>query len=323
VIFVIGRWAVKLSMSMTCKPMLRARLDEMLIKFLTKLAYAALLAFMVVAGLDSLGVNTTAFAEVGDAVATQQPPPLKPELLLPGETFHVANHPAFVMLPEAANRKKPQPWIWYFITRPDFPDHHEKWMHEQFVTAGIAVAGVDVGESFGSPQGRKVFDAFYKEMTAKRGFARKPFIFARSRGGLQASGWAIENAEKVAGIGGFYPVFDLRSYPGLEKAAPVYGMTVKELEAALPKVNPVARLHVLARAKVPAFFIQGDLDEVVPLEKNTAAFVAAYEANGAKDKVGFIVAKGQGHNYWPGFFRCTELIDFAIIRAGEGAHGSK
>lgn len=91
-------------------------------------------------------MNTTSFAEVCDAVAAQQPPSLKPEFLLPAETFHVANHPAFVMLPEAAKRKKPQPWIWYFITRPDYPDHHKKWMHEHFVTAGITAT--DVGRIF-------------------------------------------------------------------------------------------------------------------------------------------------------------------------------
>ena len=46
---------------------------------------------------------------------------------------------------------------------------------------------------------------------------------------------------------------------------------------------------------------------------------AEYEAAGAKDAVSLIVAKGQGHNYWEGFFRCPELIEFAIARARSGA----
>jgi hypothetical protein len=294
-----------------------------LIRFFVKRSCLLCLALYVVGTVNGAEVNTTSLAVTGDAVATLPP---KENLLLPGETFHVANHAAFVMLPEGVKSSKPQPWIWYCITRftgPNYPDHHEKWMHEQFIAAGIAVAGVDVGESFGSPQGRKVFDAFYEEMTVNRGFASKPCMFGRSRGGLQASSWAIENAEKVAGIGGFYPVFDLRGYPGLQQAAPAYEMTVQELEAALPRLNPVARLHVLAKARVPAFFIHGDVDQVVTLEENTAAFIAAYEANGAKNIVGLIVAKGQGHNYWPGFFRCRELIDFVISRAGQGTTGSR
>jgi hypothetical protein len=31
------------------------------------------------------------------------------------------------------------------------------------------------------------------------------------------------------------------------------------------------------------------------------------------------VAKDQGHNFWEGFFRCQELVDFAIARARAGA----
>jgi hypothetical protein len=34
--------------------------------------------------------------------------------------------------------------------------------------------------------------------------------------------------------------------------------------------------------------------------------------------VKLIVAKGQGHNFWEGFFRCQELVDFAIARAKAG-----
>ena len=59
-------------------------------------------------------------------------------------------------------------------TLPDFPDLHEKWMHDQFIAAGVAVAGVDVGESYGSPRGRKIFDEFYEELTGKQGFAKAP-----------------------------------------------------------------------------------------------------------------------------------------------------
>ena len=36
-----------------------------------------------------------------------------------------------------------------------------------------------------------------------------------------------------------------------------------------------------------------------------------------------LVANGQGHNYWEGFFRCQDLINFAIAqaRAGDGLVG--
>jgi hypothetical protein len=29
------------------------------------------------------------------------------------------------------------------------------------------------------------------------------------------------------------------------------------------------------------------------------------------------IIKGQGHNMWPGWFQCQELVDFVIAHAGE------
>ena len=98
-------------------------------------------------------------------------------------------------------------------------------MHEQFLAAGVAVAGIDVGEAYGSPEGRRLFTEFYRELTEKRGFATRPCLLGRSRGGLWVTSWAVENPDKVAGIAGIYPVFDLRTYPGLDKARPAYGLT--------------------------------------------------------------------------------------------------
>jgi hypothetical protein len=45
-------------------------------------------------------------------------------------------------------------------------------MHERFLEAGVAVAGIDVGEAYGSPKLRGLFTALYKELTGWRGFAR-------------------------------------------------------------------------------------------------------------------------------------------------------
>ncbi len=129
----------------------------------------------------------------------------------------------------------------------------------------------------------------------------------------------IIDPEKVAGIAGIYPVFDLRTYPGLAKAAPAYGFKADELEAKLSENNPIERVGMLAKAGVPVFIIHGDDDKVVPLKENSAELVTRYEANGAKDAVTLVVAKGQGHNFWEGFFRCPELIEFAIARARSGA----
>jgi arylsulfatase A-like enzyme len=257
-------------------------------------------------------------ADLSPGQAAGSGKPVK-ELILPGESFVVAGRPAFILTPAGDTKRTPQPWIFYAPTLPGYPDAHEKWMHEQFVAAGVAVAGIDVGEGYGSPESNRLFSELYRELTEKRGFARRPCLLGRSRGGLWVSSWAIENPDKVAGIAGIYPVFDLTTYPGIDKAAPAYGLGAEQFKTRLAELNPIARVGVLAKRRVPAIFIHGDEDKVVPFKENSAAFVAKYKAAGAADAVTLIEAKGQGHNFWEGFFHCRELIKFAIDRARAGA----
>ena len=77
------------------------------------------------------------------------------ELPMPGEVLMVEGRPAFIILPEMENRKSPLPWVWYAPTLPGLPGAEEKWMFRQFLYAGIAVCGIDVGESYGNPEGRR------------------------------------------------------------------------------------------------------------------------------------------------------------------------
>jgi alpha-beta hydrolase superfamily lysophospholipase len=179
----------------------------------------------------------------------------------------------------------------------------------------VAVAGIDVGEAYGSPERRKGLTALYRELTGNRGFAARPVLLGRSRGGLWVTSWAAENPGRVAGIAGIYPVFDLRTYPGLGRAATAYGLSEAELSGKLDELNPINRVGVLARSKVPVFLIHGDEDKVVPLQENSAAVAERYRAAGEPDAVTLIVARGQGHNFWEGFFRCRPLVDFVIARA--------
>ena len=233
-------------------------------------------------------------------------------LPLPGEAFMVAGQPAFVILPEGKPTGRPTPWVWYAPTLPGLPGPEEHWMFERFTKAGIAIAGIDVGESYGSPDGRALFTALYTELTQKRGFAAKMVLLGRSRGGLMTLSWAAENPEKVAGFAGIYPVCDITSYPGVAKASGAYHLTETELAARLREHNPIDRLALLAKARVPLFAIQGDSDTVVPLEKNAGEVKRRYEALGGAMQL--IVPPGQGHNMWPGFFQCQELVNFVLAQ---------
>ena len=104
-----------------------------------------------------------------------QSAPSKPikQLILPGESFLVDQRPAFIMWPDESKRQTPQPWILYSPTLPRYPDQNEKWIHEQFLNAGVAIAGIDVGEAYGSPAGQKHFTSLFKELTENRGFAKR------------------------------------------------------------------------------------------------------------------------------------------------------
>jgi dipeptidyl aminopeptidase/acylaminoacyl peptidase len=241
--------------------------------------------------------------------------PASTQVLLNAETFTLEGRPAFIMLPkESAYPATPKPWILYAPALPRYPDQHESWMHQQFLDAGVAIAGIDVGEAYGSPDSQPFLDALYHAMI-KRGYANKPCLLGRSRGGLWVSSWALRHPDKVAGIAGIYPVFDLTTYPGLNRAAPAYGLSPEDLKASLKEHNPIEKIAVLAEARVPACFIHGNIDTVVPLKENSARFVEQYQAAGAANLVTLIIAQDQGHNFWPGFFHCKELIAFTIEKA--------
>ena len=246
-------------------------------------------------------------------------PKPKKALPLPGEVFTIDGHDAFVIPPARAKTDDKAaiktPWVWYAPTLPGLPSAAEKWMFDRFTAAGIAIAGIDVGESYGSPEGRALYSRLHRELTEKRGFSSKPVLLARSRGGLMLLNWATEpeNAGKVGGFAGIYPVCNLESYPGLKRAAPAYRLSEAELKAKLDEHNPVARLAPLAKAGVPFFSIHGDVDKVVPLEANSGAVDDRYRKLGGSMKL--TIPKDQGHNMWPGFFQCQELVDFVLAHA--------
>ena len=101
------------------------------------------------AALMLLGLFSVAF--LAPRLDAAEPGSIK-KLILPGEAFLVEGRPAFILLPPEGKRQKLQPWVFYAPTLAGYPDEHEKWMHEQFLAAGVAVAGIDVGEGYGSPK---------------------------------------------------------------------------------------------------------------------------------------------------------------------------
>ena len=222
-----------------------------------------------------------------------------------------------IIVPAGATPAGPRPWVWY---APNGLDPSHGWIVKHLLAAGVAVAVVNVGETQGNPEGRAVFTAFYERLRAAHGVAARAVLWPQSRGGLMLYNWAAEHPDRVAAIGGIYTVCDLRSYPGMEKAAAAYGMSVPELEAHLTEHNPVDRIASLAKTRVPILHIHGDRDNAVPVEKNAGELVRRYLALGGEAEL--VIIPGKTHEVVPEFFQNRKLVEFLISHARAAAKES-
>ena len=222
--------------------------------------------------------------------------------------IEIGKHKGFILQP--AKPAKERPWVWYAPTIGSYPNQSNEWVLRKLLDSGFFVCGINVGESYGSPAGRKVYSDFHQHLVREYKLEPKARLLAQSRGGLMLYNWAAENPNKVRCIVGIYPVCDLRSYPGLPKAASAYGMTPAELEKQLSQHNPIDRLESLAKAGVPILHIHGNADTVVPLEKNSQVMLDRYSALGGKMKL--IVIAGKGHAEIPEYFQEPRLVKFLM-----------
>lgn len=186
---------------------------------------------------------------------------------------------------------------------------------EQWRAAGIACAGVDIGESYGAPPGRLVYTALYNAMVSL-GYSTRPAMLARSRGGLMVLEWASDNPTKVSCIAGVYPASNLASYPGLDNGSlqTAWGMDEAALLAALDTINPIERLAPLVSAGIPVYMVHGDSDVVVPMDENSQIVKDRYDLMGGT--MTLEVIPGAGHSgFEQEFFFNQALADFVIANA--------
>ena len=225
--------------------------------------------------------------------------------------LEVMGRKGFFLKPARRPQLPGNPWVWYAPTlMGGYPGESNVWLITKLLDAGVAVCGMDIGESYGSPAGQKIFSEFHRRLVREHALQPQARLLPQSRGGLMLYSWAKENPEFVQCAAGIYPVCDLRSYPGLQEACGAYGMTEAELRTSLTKVNPIDGLEPLARRKIPILHIHGDQDQSVPLEANSGEFCRRYTALGGPMKV--IVIHGKGHEECPEFHQSQKLVDFLI-----------
>lgn len=231
--------------------------------------------------------------------------------------FKVAGHDAYLAMPVGVKSGEKTPWMWYCPSDFKLPGRLEQWMMKHLLDNGVAVAGINVKGDFGTPAGRKIFTAFHKELTENHGVTQKVCMLARSYGATQMYNWAVEHPESIACLAGIYPVCNLASYPWMKSAAGKYRMPLEEFTKVLKKHNPIDRLAPLTKAKVPIYHNTGDIDTLVPPKDNTFLLQSRYKKMGGPMTV--TIFKGQGHNYWTGFFEDKAMAAFIIKHAKKSA----
>ena len=246
-------------------------------------------------------LSSPAFAE--EAVATPS------ALTFQGETidqwrgykrhkFQVEGRNAWVVEPKTALPGKP--WAWYM----EFPEAFlERCAAPQLLAAGFHYVHIGVGNTFGSPDAVKQFNAFYELLTA-RGLAKKATLVGISRGGLYAYRFASEFPERVAVIYGDAAVADFKSWPGGRgkgKGSTGDWETLKRLyrfpddaDAVAFEGNPIDTLATLADHKIALIYVAGDADDVVPFDENALVAQQRFEKLGGRVVV--IRKPGVGHH---------------------------
>lgn len=63
-IYIVGKWVAKLIANTLRKVMTRSKMDASLVVFISNMAYAAILVFVVIAAIGKLGVQTTSFIAI-------------------------------------------------------------------------------------------------------------------------------------------------------------------------------------------------------------------------------------------------------------------
>jgi pimeloyl-ACP methyl ester carboxylesterase len=229
--------------------------------------------------------------------------------------FEVDGKPVLVVAPKQAAPGRP--WVWHgeFFGHKPAPDI-------ALLGKGFHIVYMRVPDMLGCPQAVSHWNAFYRELTGKYGFAKKVALVGLSRGGLYCYNWAAANPEKVACIYGDAPVCDFKSWPGgkgkgkgserdWKLVLQCYGFK-SEAEALAYDKNPVDNLEPLAKAKVPLLHVYGDADDVVPWEENTGLVAKRYRKLGGQ--ITLIAKKGVGHHPH-GLDDPTPIVEFIARHA--------
>jgi sialidase-1 len=173
------------------------------------------------------------------------------------------------------------PWIW----NARFPDWHTD-IDSILLTRGFFVTNINTDEFNGSPEGVRVWDEYFRYLTATYSLSNTVALEGISRGGLYVYNFAKKYPWRISCIYCEAPVCDIKSWPGGygkgKGSVPDWQLVMKaynfkdEAEAKSFNDNPVDNLDKLAAARVPVLHMIGLHDEIVPPDENTFVLVERY-----------------------------------------------
>jgi sialidase-1 len=240
------------------------------------------------------------------------------------QSFALAGHPAFVVVPKIAAPGKP--WIW----RTSFPDFHSE-VDQELAYNGYHIGFINVVSMLGSDSSLDIMDQFYAQVRSQWGLAERPALEPCSRGGLHAYRYAARHPQRIACILGDVPVMDLKSWPlswpGSERqvkdAMTHYGFK-SEVELKAFNGNPVDLLAPIAKAKIPIRHAICLNDKVVPPEQNTLEAQRRLRALGHDMELVVVEKSGKanGHHFtMPKVFESARFVmQHACVLPGEGEY---
>jgi pimeloyl-ACP methyl ester carboxylesterase len=189
---------------------------------------------------------------------------------------------------------------------------HQKLFH-RLLESGFHIGGIEVGDTMGNPAGRAHFTAYYQAVVAKYRLDPKPCLFATSRGGLMAYNWAADHPQWVRCIGANQPVTDLALFPGLARAADIFGVPLQEFQRTYRQHNPADRLAPLAAHGVSLMHVIGGADTLLPA-KNLLNMQERYRALGGQMQTH--VHADTSHGLWPELLSDPRFHDFFVAQFG-------
>ncbi|MFK7779380.1 MAG: prolyl oligopeptidase family serine peptidase [Gimesia sp.] len=232
--------------------------------------------------------------------------------------FQIDGRKCYVVTPTKS--ASGNPWVW----RARFPNFHYE-MDVALLKRGFHIAYIDVANLFGSPQAIEYGNKFYEHLTKQHGFQSKVALEGVSRGGLFIYNWALANPDKVSCIYADTPVCDFKSWPGgkgksagsngsWDACLKAYGLTEKE--ALSYADNPVDRIQLIAKARIPVLHVVSENDQVVPPDENTYLMFSRVPKSDRKHNFKVLsvkmgTEKSKGHHFQHPYQ--NEVVEFIAL----------